>query len=154
MAAPNASTFDLDPPRRPGIDDFNGIAKEDDPEEPPNPREQPNAAEWNTMEWLLMSIGRVMPVSVVSVASNAVTQASAAKKDVTTGTFTVTVNGTGDLDITWPANTFPAAVAAPAGFLNSGPGMIHVSGIVNGVNVKTYDGTGVAANRDFTVHIY
>lgn len=154
MSAPNASPFDLTPPRRPGLDDFNGIAKEDDQEDPPNPREQPNAAEWNTMEWLLLAIGRVMPVAVLSFSGGAVVQLAGAPKDLVIGDLTVTPNGTGDYSITWAAGTFPASNAAPVAALNAGPGMIYAVAITNGVQVKTYNNSGVAANLAFTLQIF
>lgn len=154
MAAPNASPFDLSPARRPNTDDFNGIAKEDDDEDPPNPREQPNAGEWNTIEWILMSLGRVMPVVVISVVANVVTQVTAAGKDLDTTDFALVVNGTGDVSITWPANSIPSSVAGPVASLNTGPGMIHAALITNGVQVKTYDGAGSPADQSFTVQIF
>lgn len=154
MSSPNASPFDLTPPRRPGLDDFNGIVKEDDAENPPNPREQPNAPEWNTIEWILLAIGRIMPYAIFSFAAGAITQVVTASKTLTVGSFSITANGTGDYSITWPANTFPASSVAPVASLNAGPGMIHAVNETNGVQIKTYDETGAPAALDFTVQIF
>lgn len=154
MSAPNTSPFDLTPPIRPTKDHFNGVAKEDDVEDPPDPRSQPNAAEWNTIEWLLLSIGRVMPVLVFSCSGGGFTKMGSAKTSLTISDLTYTVNGTGDVSITWPSGSFPSSLVEPMAVLNEGPGQIAVASIVNGVQVKTYDASGTPADRKFTVSVY
>lgn len=155
MAAPNKNTFDLVPPRRPGKSDFNDIQKTDDAKYPPNVRTQPNAAEWNTMEWLLVAIGRVMPACVISVVSGAIVMFSSAGSNVTQVTFTPNVVSAGVVEITWPANTFPPAIAKPVAFLNgSVAGMITCEEITNGIRVRTFNSSGVATTLSFTAHVY
>lgn len=156
MAAPNASTFDLTPPTRPGTNDFNGIAKIDDANDPPDVQTMPNAAEWNTMAWLLLSIGRLMPVAALSAtgATGAITAFAAAAKELTSSDITVAHPATGICEYTWTANTFPAAALKPTASLNTGPGMIYAESITNGVRVKTYNAAGAAADLDFTVSIF
>ncbi len=156
MVAPNASTFDLTPPTRPGTQTFNGLAKEDDSEDPPNPQTMPNAAEWNTMGWLLLALGRVMPVAIVSVtgATATVSAFGAAPKNVVTGSFSMAHPATGVIEMTWAANTFPPAIAQPTASLNSGPGMIWIEPMTNGVRIHTYDAAGAAADLNFTATIY
>lgn len=154
MASPNTSPFDLTPPVRPNKDHFNGVAKEDDEEEPPNPREQPNAAEWNTMEWLLLSIGRVMPLLIFSCANGGITKMGAAPSALQIVALTYTSPSTGVYEITWASGTFPASQAEPAAFLNEGPGQISAEAITNGVRVRTYDETGAPTNKKFTVSVY
>lgn len=155
MAAPNANTFSLPSPRRPGSDDFNGIAKEDDQEFPPDPQTQPNADEWNTIEYVTLALGRVCPLLVLSLNDSFAYVGSASpNENLTFSAFTIAVNGTGDVSITWPANTLPASSIQPIAALNSGPGMIEAAQISNGVRVKTYDQTGAAASKAFTVSLY
>lgn len=157
MSSPNASTFDLVPPTRPGTDTFNGIAKEDQVGFVPDPKTQPSAAEWNTIEWLILALGRVMPVVVISITGGAtpsVASFSAAPKSLVTGSFTVVRNGAGDVSITWPVDTFPSSVVKPEAMLNAGPGMIHAVSITNGVRVFTYNSGGAATDFDFTVSVY
>lgn len=157
MAAPNANTFDLSPPRRPGTDDFNGITKQDDMVEPPDPQTMPNAAEWNTMELLILALARVMQVvgfSVIGGVSPTINSFPCASNLVTAGTFTINRTGAGVVQITWPANTFPPPVMAPLVSLNSGPGMIHALLISNGIEVHTYDQTGAAADRSFSALVF
>lgn len=157
MTAPNANTFDLATPRRPGTNDFNGIAKVDDSAYSPDPTTMPNAAEWNTLEFLALAACRVMPVAVLSVIGGAVPSLNAfpsASTLVAIGTFTVTRNSIGDVSITWPANTFPPSISPPQATLNSGPGMIWATAIANGINVKTYNAAGALADQSFTASVY
>lgn len=157
MSSPDANTFELLPPRRPGTDDLNGLAKEDEPGELPDPRTMPSAAEWNTIGHLLLAAARVMPAAIFSVAggvSPSLLFFPNARTDLVIGTFTVTRNGTGDISITWPTDTFPTAIARPVPGLNAGPGMIHAVPITNGVRVFTYDSAGAAADKDFTVQVF
>lgn len=155
MPAPNASTFDLVPPTRPGTETFNGIAKEDDSDEPPDPQTMPNAAEWNTIEWLIVAIGRVMPVAVISVTGSTatVTGFGTAPEAPILSTFTMAHPSTGVVEITWPTNTFPTPTMKPTAGLNSGPGQIWAESMTNGVRVHTYGPTGTAADLDFTVTV-
>lgn len=157
MTAPNTSTFDLALPRRPGTDDFNGINKQDDAAYPPDPQIHPNAAEWNTIEWIMLSLGRVIPVAVITVdggATPTITAFGCVRKTVTTGSFTVVRNSAGNVSITWAANTFPPAAAKPMACLNEGPGEIAVNNIANGIQVFTYNSAGTATDKDFTASVF
>lgn len=158
MVAPNASTFDLATSRRPGTDDFNGIAKVDDAAYQPDPTTQPNAAEWNTIEWLLLAVCRVMPVMVLSITGgNPPTLANflTAPKNIIAGNLTITRVGAGNVQITWPAGKFPPSASPPIAGLNSGgSGMIDAVVISNGVQVRTYNAAGAATDLSFTVSVY
>lgn len=157
MTAPNKSTFDLGTPRRPTSNDFNGIAKVDDLFEQPDPTTMPNAAEWNTVEYLILSIGRVMPVAVLTVANTGTPTLSSfltAPTAPNNGTFTITHTATGNVLIAWPALTFPSSACAPVACLNAGPGMIHCVVEGNGIRVHTYNAAGAAADFGFTVTVY
>lgn len=156
MPAPNASTFDLATPMRPGLQTFNGIAKSDDENEVPDPQTMPNAAEWNTIEWLLLSIGRVMGVAVISVTGStaSINALGSAAKNVSAGTFTMAHPSAGVIEMTVPANTFPTPMCRPNVSLNSGPGSCWAELMTGGVRVHTYDAAGTPADRDFTVVMY
>lgn len=157
MSSPDANTFELTPPRRPGSNDLNGLAKEDEPGELPDPTTMPSAAEWNTIGHLLLAAARVMPVAVLSIVGGAAPTLlffPNARTDLVNASFTVTRNGVGDVSITWPVDTFPTMVARPVAALNSGPGMIHATPITNGVRVYSYDSAGAASDKDFTVQVF
>jgi len=72
MATPDYFVFNGDPdnsisPRRPGIDDVGGAAKEDDQEFPPNPITMPTAPDENQAERLLVGYGKVVDSAKVYV---------------------------------------------------------------------------------------
>ena len=160
MASPNASTFDIAPPYRPGNADFNGSAKVDDSENPPDPTIMPSAAEYNTLTKLMVALGKVIPTAVISIKFTAgvpsVDLFSAPGNNVTLGTFTVTDNGAGDTSVTWPVNTFPAAVAQPTVSLNQDTnlGAARAFAIANGVRIKTPNLAGTLTDAAYTVCIY
>lgn len=160
MTSPNASTFDIAPPYRPGSADFNGSAKVDDSENPPDPTIMPSAAEYNTLTKLMVALGKVIPVAVVSIKFTAAVPSidlfSAPGSNVTLPTFVVTDNGAGDTSITWPANTFPAPVAQPTVSLNQDANYAapRVFAIANGVRIKTPNLSGTLQDAAFTVCIY
>lgn len=117
----------------------------------------PNAAEWNTMEYLILAATRVMPVAVLSIVGGTTPTLNAfpnAGTKLLSTDFTITRVSPGVVQITWPANSFPPSIASPMAGLNSGPGMIHAANIANGVQVNTYDQTGAAADHSFTVAVY
>lgn len=115
--SPNASTFDLVPPRRPSLDDFNGAEKEDVLEEPPEPKTMPSAAEYNTICRLVEAIGRVTPVAIVDVkfASGApiVERFACVATAADTGTFVVADAGNGVTDVHWPSTLLPSPSVDP-----------------------------------------
>ena len=155
--APNASTFDLSPPRRPTANDFNGAAKIDDGNFQPDPQTMPSAAEYNTLCLLHAALGKVAPVAVLSVAggvSPSITQFVCAGSLPVIGTFTVTRVSAGNVQITWPANTFPPSVAQPKAYLNGSTcGMITCSPITNGIQVYTFNTAGTATDLSFTADV-
>lgn len=70
--------------------------------------------------------------------------------------FTLTPNGAGDFSITWPANSFPAAILGPTASLNDDTvgGGINPRLITNGVRVLTWTGASTAAYRACTVTVH
>ena len=166
MSSPNSNTFDLVPPRRPGLNDFEGAALTDDVEQPPNPGTDPTSAVWNTICRTLTALGMTAPVLCLGITGH-VTQpfinAMACVVSAVTqtpvvggvfGTFTITRNSIGNVSITWPAGTFPAAAFPPTAFLNApAAGMVTAFAIANGVTVITMTSAGALADLPFTVDV-
>ena len=156
--SPGVSTFDLVPPRRPVLNDFNGAAKVDDATFPPDPQTMPNAAELNLAAKLAVAVGAVMPVLVFSVIGGVTPTLFGIITAVTAvipSTLTVVRNGTGDVSITWPAGTFPTPSVYPTACTNAGAaGDADVVPITNGVRVRTYNGSAVATDLSFTVSLF
>lgn len=165
MTAPGTSTFD-DPTgaHRPGVDDFNGAAFEDDADDAPNPSTQATADLVNTLCLTQVGLGKVVPVARISVryaSGNPVLDSfTAAPSAPTSGTFTIgrTSGGasSGDVTITWPAGTFPPAAGQPTACLNvvGAPAAwaISCANVTNGVRVITAL-AGAGSDLPFTVSV-
>jgi hypothetical protein len=145
-------------PRRPILNDFNGAAKIDDANYPPDPQTMPNAAEFNLIARVLVALGAVVPNAVISVTGGnppTIFGFTSASSLVTSGTFTLTRNGAGDVSITWPANTFPTPAANPVVSPNAGVlADVDAVAITNGVRVRTFNSAGVATDLSFTVQVF
>jgi hypothetical protein len=115
--SPNASTFDLAPPRRPGVTDFNNASKEDDPDFPPNPVTMPTAGEYNTLCKLMVAMGKVMPVAIVDIkfttGTPSVDRFVAASSSASLSSFTVVDSGAGVTDVHWDDELLPPPAADP-----------------------------------------
>ena len=156
-ASPNANTFELTQPRRPGSVDFNGIGKQDDAENPPDPVTMPNAPEFNTLEYLIIAACKMIAVATISITGGnppTLNSFASASSQLSVGTFTITRNSAGNVSITWPANTFPTAATQPKAHLNgSTAGMVSCSPITNGVQVFTWNASGTPTDLSFTVDV-
>ena len=163
--SPNANTWDLSPPRRPALADFNGAAKSDDANNLPDPTTMPSSAEYNTMQLLLVAMGNMIPSAEVSVLAGAsptilyVTSPVSAVNGQPSA-FVVTRNAAGNYVIEpTSANMLPASVGLPRAFLNSVGnssatiGAAPTTGPVHGypaVQVETFQ-AGVLTDLPFTV---
>lgn len=168
MTTPNltplASTWDLASlaiplvPRRPTLNDFNGAVKIDDANYAPDPQTMPNGPELNLYAKLLVALGAVCPSLVFSITGGAVPTLAgflSASTLVSTGTFGINRVSAGVVDITWPANTFPASQVAPVVTPNAGVLCdVDAVAITNGVRVRTYNSAGAAADLSFTVQLF
>lgn len=158
MSAPN--TWDCVPPRRPGTNDFNGIAKIDDqrPGYQPDPQTMPNAKEWNLLGWLGVALGQMLPNVTIDVLGGTSPSVLAVRSPCTTvviGTITIVRPGAGEVNLTWPAGTFPPQVGQPHAFLNApDAGQISVIAITNGVIVNMADVHGTSTDYSFSVDIF
>lgn len=159
MSTPAQCVFDINPPRRPGIDDVGGAAKIDDAESPPDPVEMPTAADDNQHQNLLVRYGMVIPVAIITVhytaGAPAVFKVTSPRVAVVPGTFTVGDNGTGDCSLTWAANTFPAPLADPiANATGATIGKGSAEAIANGIRVRMANAAGAAADINFVAFVY
>ena len=119
MSAPNDSTFDLPTPRRPGLDDFNGAAKQNAYDKPvSDPVRMPSAEEYNTLCKLAVALGKVVPIASVYVTfpggDPTITGVVGAGSSVTLGTFTPTDNGAGNTTIAWSTAALPVSTTPPS----------------------------------------
>lgn len=114
--APNQTTFDLSPPRRPGADDFNGLNKINEGGLPiADPEHDPSAEEWNTLCDLAISVGAVAPLAILVIkggASPSIQHVLAPGHSVTPETFLLTRLGAGNLRVRWLTSDLPPSVAA------------------------------------------
>jgi hypothetical protein len=163
--SPNANTWDLSPPRRPGLADFNGAAKADDANFTPDPTTMPSAAEYNTMQLLLVALSQMIPSAEVSILASASPSIIAVLSPVSAvngnpGAFVMTRSAAGNYTIEpTVANMLPAQVGAPRAYLN-GIGnssatiaAAYTTGPVHGypaVQVEIFQG-GVLTDIPFTV---
>lgn len=144
-------------PHRPSLAQLGGGAYEDDQSDPPDLDTMPSAAMENVNQKVLAGIARTADVAAFSVKFNAgapyIDKATFADKTLVIGDFTVTDNGIGQTDITWPADTFPVAATEPMLGLNAIVGVRDAAAwnIANGVRVNTFDDLGIGVDCAFTV---
>lgn len=112
-------TYDLTPPRRPGVaQDLGGCDLVDDPEFPPDPTADPTADTWNQEGKLAEAVARVSAVGAVYVNSAGTIVYSTFQRSTALGTSLVaTHHGAGDDSIVWAAADFPAAILPPVAFV-------------------------------------
>ena len=157
MVAPDTLTWDIDPPRRPSLDDVGGATLQDHASKPPDKATMPYADQLNQwaeqIERLAAMIEGVGLSVTFAAGTPSVSQFVAMRTTTVIGDFTVDDNGTGDTTITWPANTFPPSVLGPIVSINSDSDALAPRAflVANGVRVKTKDSAGVAADLNFTV---
>lgn len=168
MPAPNLSTWDGNPntspptttPYRPGTADFNGAGLTNDPVYPPNAATMPTAELFNTIGFLLTSIGKMVPNAFISVnagASPTTAFWSTAANNILTNPFTITRNSVGNYTITVSANVLPAPAAQSLAVLNVVLGAHNYSigcvNVANGVQVTTTQ-DGALTDLNFTAWLF
>lgn len=157
MSTPDTCVYDLTPPRRPGLDDVGGGAKEDDQEWPPNPLTDLTGDDLNQYSNLHVRHGAVVPLAVLSIhfsgGTPSISKVSSVIASVTASAgvpFTLTDNSDSDTTISWPADTFPTAVADhDARVTGATVGTIAAETLTNSVRVRT-SGTDLP----FNLYIY
>lgn len=155
------STYDIPgAPRRPSLEDMGGAGLEDDQDDPPDALTMPSAAAMNQGERQIAAAHAVLPVATVWLrvsGGNHVVDSFASLTTLIDGTdLVVTVNGTGDTSITWPANSFPAPLGPPrpGGITGTTIGQMAVESITNGFRVRTANATGTATTLPCAVDVY
>ncbi len=169
------SPWDLSPPRRPILADYNGAALQNDPNDPPAlDGSMLTANSLNGQALTQLGMGQVIANAKFTVAfsggapvlDTGVTVAGAspgAMSPIAAGNVTVerTPGGaaSGDVFLWWPASTFPAATVSPIASVNGAtPGLVagdwYTDGSGhNGVRVVTQNAAGVATDLPFTVDV-
>lgn len=163
MAAPTTLTWDLPSsdggPARPSLNAMGEAALENDAKNPPVAPTMPTAEMLNQWQMQLAAIGKVVGALGISVrfsgGTPSVYKFTTPGDTLTLADITVTDNGTGDTTLAWPANTLPPSVLEPTASLNgSSSGQVTVSLASSlSVRVYTFNASGVAADRDFTVWV-
>lgn len=100
-----------------------------------------------------------MPVAILQVEQSSGTYSkvavTAAPTTVTTSTFTLTKNGTGDVSVTWASGTFPSKVAKPRAHVTGNAAlMVATESISNGARVRMKNDSGTATDSHFDLDIY
>lgn len=158
MTTPSTCVFDLTPPRRPGIDDVGGGAKQDDIFFPPDPVEMPTGADDNQHQNLHVRACGIVPAATVTVhfsgSTPSVFLVQALSLAVVSGTFTVTDLGVGITKLSWAANKFPARIADHRAWATGGAiASATAETGTNFVTVRTGNAAGAAADIPFVVDI-
>ena len=132
MAASPIATFDITSgnggARRPSLNDVGGAQLQDSTTKPP-PRggshlyaDMPNG--W---QCLLAALGRMCPLAILTIdyasGSPIVARIQSPGSDVIAGTFTLTLNSTGDVTIGWATSALPAITSDPQATINDSSGL-------------------------------
>ena len=145
MTIPTTLTWDLASgdggPARPSLEAMGEAALVDDADFAPVSPTMPTSAMLNQWQEQL---------------APSVYKFSAPSGNLVLGSLTITDNGDGDTTVAWPTNMLPVSVAEPMGTINgTSSGMISVETVsALSVRVRTWNASGVAADRAFTVHVF
>lgn len=159
MASPEFYVFDGDPdnavpPRRPGIDDVGGAAKEDDQAFPPDPVTMPTANDENQQERILVGLGKMTDTAKVYVKFIAgvptIYAIRGAGNDLVASDFTPTDVETGKTKIACPSSKIipPLFGKAFPQATGDNTAVAYVSGSGEEITVETRTG-GALADVDF-----
>lgn len=145
-------------PHRPTLAQLGGGAYQDDQSDPPDPNTMPCAAMENVNEKTLSGMARTCDVAGFTVKFAAGTpyidKAVFADEGIVIGDITVTDNGVGQTDLTWPADTFPVAALEAHGLTMNAIAGVRDSAawlITNGIRIHTFDDLGIGVDCPFTV---
>lgn len=144
--APDDSTWDLTPPRRPGLADVNNAEVQNDADFPPTDRSFFTAAFLNTVAKLAIASHKVLPVSIVTVSSGVLGLFVTPANTVDRSQITVTPVAAGQVDLTWVAGLFPILGAVPTAF---GGLMATLAG-----HSYSFSAKGFVSGGNVGVHVY
>ncbi len=153
------SPFDLNPARRPTVEDLGGGAKIDGPVkgDPITMIVADDANQWGLVG---AGVGAVCPLAIVVVTQSAGTYSVAAVRSPGSGvvgaTFTVTKNGTGDVTLSWASGALPGSVTCSAS-LQEGAGAYAYEATLpsaTSARIKVKDNSGTAQECGFSLFVY
>lgn len=162
---PVTMTMAESPPRRPGIDDVGGGAKEN-ADDPPDPRRGLRAEDWNQVSKTLVAIGLVAPQLRIWVKFSAGTPSvdsfAAWNSNILTGDITFTDNGAGDTTVKVPTAKLAQQMGKPSAAITAGgAGLARHPEVVATIvstnyefRVKTGDGTNALADLPFRLDVF
>jgi hypothetical protein len=158
MGAQNTLTWDLPTPRRPGIDDLGGGAKENARGRHANPATSPIAEEYNQLTKQIAALAKVAPGIRASIRFSAgapILDGFESPSSIAFGDITVVDNGTGDTTIKWASGRIPLPQTQPRAWVNGSAADYRIAaerfsgGGFDGVRVRTKD-AAAAADIAFT----
>lgn len=161
----NTPTMDETPPRRPGLDDVGGGAKEN-ATNPPDPRRGLTAEDWNQVSQQIVRMGQVLPqlrIWVRFAAGAPVLDSFAAwSNNITSPDITFTDMGAGDTKVIINSNKLAPQMGKPsAAITESGGGLARHPEVVASIvaattvfRVKTGDSTNALADLSFRLDIF
>lgn len=170
------SPWDLSPPRRPTLADYNQASLQNDPQDPPAlDGTMVTANLLNGQALTQLGMGQIVAnakLSVIFVAAAPVLETGVTIAGVSPGVASPVAAGninvlrtpggagSGDVFLWWPASTFPAATVGPTAGLNGAtPGNIaadlytDVGTGHSGIRVVTLSVGGAATDMAFTVDV-
>jgi hypothetical protein len=156
-------TFDLTPARRPSLADLGGAAKQDDARYPPDPTTMATAQNWNQFARFMEGAGKLIPFAAITVqisgGTPSVASVQSMRSTLTTASFAITDNGTGDTTIDWSAipTSFPPSNRAPKAYLVGDGSFLEPTcdtTTANTVRVRTRDNTNTLVDVGFVVEIF
>lgn len=142
-------------PHRPSTDNLGGDDLEDDEAAPPGPGD-PNSPAWNAKVRHQVAVAKTAAAAKFTVTYSGATpqfELFAACGSIVVGALSIADDGTGVVEVTWPANSFPPASVWPHGLTLHADGRGWATNITNGVRVETVDAAGDPANIPFTICI-
>ncbi len=148
-------------PQRPSLAAMGEAALVDDEDFPPVAPTMPTSPMLNQWQRQLAAQGKVVPALIVSVrfsgGAPSVYKFTTPGDNLVLADITVTDNGDGDTTLSWPANKLPVSVAEPMASINGSTSALAPAAEMPtalSVRVRTWNASGVAADRAFTVQVF
>jgi len=161
MASPDTLTFDIVPARRPSTADVGGCNKQQTAgAKAPDPDRHLTKDDVDQWAEQIRQLAGLAPIAKLTMRYSAGWQkhlVQAMGTTITTADFAVTVNGTGDVTISWSGSStkFPAPIADHTAYVTGGAaGMIGVESLTNSVRVRVCDTAGAPANLPFVLDVF
>lgn len=161
MASPDTLTWDITPARRPSTADVGGCNKQQTTgAKAPDPDRHLTKDDVDQWAKQIRGLGGMCPVAKLTMRYSAGWVKHLCQTpgtSITTADFAVTVNGTGDVTISWAGSStkFPAPIADHTAIVTGGTaGFATVESLTNSVRVRVMNASGVAANLPFVLDVF